>query len=72
MPIYEFTCSDCNDQFELLVRGEDTPVCPSCQGSHLEKQFSVPAVGRTASGNLPMADAGGCGAPQCQSGCQFE
>ena len=44
MPIYEYTCKDCGSDFELLIRGEEKPVCPSCGKTHLTKSFSVPAA----------------------------
>lgn len=74
MPIYEYTCPRCDEDFELLVRGEERPACPTCGGEELAKRFSVPAA-HSAGGQfspsplLPMA--GGCGRPQCgQGGCQ--
>ena len=29
MPIYEYNCSQCESDFELLVRGDSTPECES-------------------------------------------
>ena len=28
MPIYEYICDNCNNEFEALVFGGDTPECP--------------------------------------------
>lgn len=68
MPIYEYACTDCQETFELLVRGAEQPTCPKCEGRRLEKQLSVPsAPGNHVSGDLPLA--GNCGRPQCGSGC---
>lgn len=70
MPIYEYTCETCQSDFELLVRGDEKPSCPECGNSKIEKQWSVPAA-PNSSGELPMADPGTCGRPQCgQGGCQ--
>lgn len=44
MPIYEYTCQDCSDQFELFLQGSQTPKCPHCCSQNLEKKFSVFAV----------------------------
>lgn len=41
MPIYEYTCQDCGDEFELLVNSSTQPTCPSCQSQRLEKEFST-------------------------------
>ncbi|MEZ6100351.1 MAG: zinc ribbon domain-containing protein [Pirellulaceae bacterium] len=73
MPIYEYHCSSCRSDFELLVRGEEKPRCPQCESEQLEKQFSVPAAhasGLSVLSHTPPA--GGCGAPACQRGCQFQ
>ncbi|MEM7313829.1 MAG: FmdB family zinc ribbon protein [Planctomycetota bacterium] len=70
MPIYEYTCSACESQFELLVRGDTKPACPTCESTKIEKEWSVPAAPSSSSNSLPMA--GGCGKPACQTGCQFE
>ena len=43
MPIYEFTCKSCGNEFEALVR-KNTPTCPSCGKAELERKFSLPAV----------------------------
>ena len=55
MPIYEYGCRDCGNQFELLVRGDESAVCPSCESKQVAKQFSVPASARSAAGSLPVA-----------------
>lgn len=44
MPIYEYTCNDCGSEFELLIRGEEKPACPSCGQARLTRALSVPAA----------------------------
>ncbi|MBM62326.1 MAG: FmdB family transcriptional regulator [Acidobacteria bacterium] len=46
MPIFEYECSSCHHQFELLVlpKTATTPSCPSCQSTELEKQLSISSV----------------------------
>ncbi|HKK92146.1 MAG TPA: zinc ribbon domain-containing protein [Longimicrobiales bacterium] len=44
MPIYEYVCDDCGHDFELLVRGSDTPTCPECESAELSRQLSLPKV----------------------------
>ena len=46
MPIFEYECSSCHHQFELLVLPQTitTPTCPSCQSTELEKQLSISSV----------------------------
>ena len=42
MPIYEYQCSDCNQQFEALQSFSDDPiqVCPMCGGEQVSKLIS--------------------------------
>ena len=62
MPIYEYLCQDCGEQFEKLVRPSDRPECPRCHSVSLTKQLSVFATA-SAEGRIPeMAAAGPCGA----------
>jgi putative FmdB family regulatory protein len=44
MPLYEYRCRACANQFEVLVRPGDTPACPSCASTDLDKQLSNIAV----------------------------
>ncbi len=46
MPIYEYECGGCHQQFELLMRSDEAPECPQCGSEDLNKQFSVPAAHR--------------------------
>ncbi len=41
MPIYEYQCRRCSQQFELLVLARTVPECPSCQSQDLEQLFST-------------------------------
>lgn len=71
VPLYEYVCQGCRHDFELLVRGDETPTCPHCRSEQLEKRFSVPAAHVKGSGGLDMFPGGGCGKPQCgMGGCQ--
>lgn len=72
MPIYEYTCEGCQHDFELLIRGDERPVCPDCGGKKLEKRFSIPAAHIQGGSSLPLCAprprGGGCGLPQCGTG----
>jgi putative FmdB family regulatory protein len=74
MPIYEYVCEHCRHQFELLLRGSEKPVCPSCGRSKLNKLLSVPAAHVASSKpSCPARDLGVCGMPQCGGGlCGLE
>jgi putative FmdB family regulatory protein len=50
MPFYSYRCDACQTLFETLVRGSDTPVCPSCGSGALTRQMSgTVAAGKSAS-----------------------
>ena len=72
MPLYEYACSGCQQSFELLIRGNETPRCPTCGGERVEKQLSVPAAHVASGASLPMCAPqpmpGGCGKPQSGGG----
>jgi putative FmdB family regulatory protein len=76
MPLYEYTCRDCDRQCELLVRGQEKPQCPSCDSRRLERLLSVPAAHSRLRTELPQCQprpSGGCGLPQCgMGGCAME
>ena len=44
MPLFDFRCKNCNQEFEALVRTGDVPQCPSCHGLDLERLLSTFAV----------------------------
>ena len=46
MPLFDFRCRACANEFEALVRPQDQtpPACPACQGRDLEKLMSSFAV----------------------------
>ena len=57
MPIFEYTCLSCHHQFEALIRGAKTPVCPECKSEKLEKMLSLPAVKSDTTRDLAMRAA---------------
>ncbi len=45
MPIYEYQCRQCANEFELLVlKDYTTPSCPACQSEDIEQRLSEFAV----------------------------
>jgi putative FmdB family regulatory protein len=46
MPLYDYTCNDCDDVFEARhARNCIDPVtCPACESEHTRKLVSVPGV----------------------------
>lgn len=44
MPLYEFQCNDCQDEFEELVRSSsavDEVKCPVCGSQHVRRKVSM-------------------------------
>ena len=73
MPIYEYQCSRCRHDFELLVRAGAAPRCPACDTPTLEKRLSAFAVGRAApaAASLAPGTCGTCGDPRGAGACSM-
>lgn len=73
MPIFEYLCRTCSIRFEALIQGSQAAACPSCQGTDLEQQFSVFAVGRgrTAAIKSVPGACGSCGDPRGPGSCSI-
>ena len=67
MPLYEYTCRDCEHAFETLVFDGESVECPECHGDRLERLWSVPAKPRADGSSLPLT----CDpkSPPCGPGC---
>jgi len=68
MPLYEYTCKDCGERFEVLQRvgeGAESVLCPECGGHEVTKQFSTFAASASGSGGTAPA---GCGSGACGTG----
>jgi putative FmdB family regulatory protein len=73
MPLYEYACRDCAHQFETLVRGSETPECPVCRSTSLERRLSVFAAHTSAASMHADAPApcGRCGDPRGPGACSI-
>jgi putative FmdB family regulatory protein len=73
MPIFEYLCQACKNQFELLVRESTKVECPECKSAKLEKQLSVFAAvsnsAKPARREMPVAPCGSCGDPRGAGSC---
>lgn len=68
MPIYEYTCNDCGQIFEILTtsRGDgEPPPCRHCQSTRVKKIISAGSFRRASRTPLPTAASPGCA---CKSG----
>ena len=75
MPLFEYACKECDREFEALVRNSETPECPSCHGTDLERRLSVFAAhtqGGSPSGEMQaMGGCGRCGDPRGPGACSM-
>ncbi len=76
MPIFEYVCKDCQNEFEAIVYGKQKAECPKCQSKKLETQLSVFAVsakgGASSSGQaMPSGGCGSCGDPRGPGSCSM-
>ena len=74
MPIFEYTCQQCDHDFEALVYGNGKAECPKCHGKKLAPKLSVFAVstkGSTASRPSAPGPCGSCGDPRGPGSCSM-
>lgn len=75
MPLFEYACQDCAHEFETLVRASETPECPSCHGTTLQRKLSVFAAhttnGGTPSRAMGAGSCGTCGDPRGPGACSM-
>jgi putative FmdB family regulatory protein len=70
MPLYEFQCDACGNQFEELFRSmteRRRPKCPVCKSRRVHKRFSTFAMGGT-SRSKGGGGGGGGGCATCSGG----
>lgn len=71
MPLFEYRCDACENDFELLVRANEKPHCPECGTERIEKLLSTTAA-TTAGARAGLPITGACppsDAPPCGPGC---
>ncbi|MFZ0448976.1 MAG: zinc ribbon domain-containing protein [Desulfatiglandaceae bacterium] len=66
MPIYEYRCEKCNEEFETIVFGNDEDVtCPHCNCGDVHRLMSACGF---KSGNSYTPSKGTSGCASCSSG----
>jgi putative FmdB family regulatory protein len=72
MPIFEYACTACGNEFETLVRSASTAVeCPNCHGTELHKKlsaFASPPSAAASRAELP-GPCRTCGHPDGPGAC---
>jgi putative FmdB family regulatory protein len=76
MPIFEYVCQECKNEFEALVFGRDKAKCPKCESKKLIPQLSVFAVSAKGAMGAPMSSGSGgacgaCGDPRGAGACSL-
>jgi putative FmdB family regulatory protein len=68
VPIYEYRCSPCGQEFQKLVSGQSEVACPSCRSPEVRRTLSIFGI-RGGSAAVAAERTGGtcCGAGGC--GC---
>ncbi len=71
MPIYEYTCQECNQNFEYLVMGRENPACPKCNSTKVIRLMSACGFISKGSGGQTVksssSSCSGCTATSCSS-----
>lgn len=71
MPIYEFLCQNCGQEFERLVfRSDEAVECPACGHQGVNKLMSACAakVGyKFTAASKPASSCSGCSATSCST-----
>ena len=59
MPLYEYECRECGQRTEIIQRFDDPPLakCPECEGTELERQFSLPTMHTSGTHDMAMRAA---------------
>ncbi|MBI2816288.1 MAG: zinc ribbon domain-containing protein [Acidobacteria bacterium] len=72
MPIYEYVCQECQNQFEKIILKKSEPIeCPKCGSERNTMRFSVVNTSVKSGDNgcpMPMGGGGCCGPGGCGFG----
>jgi putative FmdB family regulatory protein len=74
MPIFEYRCKKCENEFEALVLGRERPNCPHCRSGNLEKllsTFSAVSGGQNRRPREASGPCGTCGDPRGPGACSM-
>ena len=67
MPIYEYRCAKCEEDFECLVfRSDEAVSCPTCDGEKVERLMS--SCSFKTGGDNPSPVSSGSGCSSCAGG----
>lgn len=64
MPLYEYVCISCGQQFDKMMRFSDSnksPVCPNCQSLETQKKLSLVASLGVSDSSVSGSNCGSAG-----------
>lgn len=67
MPIYEYRCLICGEEFEKLVFGNLEINCPKCNSKEIRKKFSVFSATGTEKPLAGTSSCSSCSKTSCSS-----
>ncbi len=57
MPIFDYKCNGCENEFEMLVRSSEAVVqCEKCGSENVERKISAFSVGQISNGCAVQGD----------------
>lgn len=62
MPIFEYKCGSCGEEFEKLVFGSTEVRCPKCESAEVAKKFSTFGMSGV---QKPFAGSSSAGCTSC-------
>lgn len=65
MPIFEYQCNKCGEDFEKLVFGNQKVTCPKCGSDDARKKFST--FGMSGVQNTGSSGCGSCSSGSCST-----
>jgi len=71
MPIYEYACGHCGQEFEALVRQGATPECPGCHSTELARKLSLFSTAAPSAQSAAPGPCGSCGHPGGPGSCSL-
>jgi len=68
MPIFEYHCTKCDKDFEILVFGDQSISCPICKGNNVKKLLSTFSHKSDGEFSSSMGSScGSCSATSCKT-----
>lgn len=61
MPLYEYVCPDCGQEFEKRMsfsQASERPFCPNCSGVNTQKKISLFSASGTSSESVSTSSCG--------------